>query len=97
MSSELCDLIVRVLESKRVFDECMGAVCDLLCDLSPCDNKWYFNGTGFVMVDVTREDYDLYLDFVEGLVGCSHCYLMNDGGFTLMFSLSTLRDCLCGD
>ena len=48
MSSELCDLIVRVLESKRVFDECMGAVKGIGT-----------NDTQLIRSIVTRMDIDM--------------------------------------
>ena len=82
--------VVRALESKGVYEDCMRYVCGALERLSPCDNRWYFNSTGFVCVDVVRDDYDVYLDFLFELVGCSHCYLMNGDGFTLMVSLGSL-------
>lgn len=89
-NSFLYDDVVRALESKGVYEDCMRYVCGALERVSPCDNRWYFNGSGFVCVDVVREDYDVYLDFLFELVGCSYCYLMNGDGFTLMVSLGSL-------
>ena len=85
---DVCD----ALDKKEVYEEHMKYVCGYLERMSPSNNRWYFNNTGFLQVDVTREEYDDYLEFVESLVGCSHCYLLGKNGFTLMFSLSTLKE-----
>ena len=82
------------LEAKSDYELFLKSVCSGLERLAPGSYAWYFNRTGFVCVDVPRVDLDCYLDFVFDLVGCSHCYLMNGDGLTLMFSLSVLRDCL---
>ncbi len=88
----LFDDVVRALEVKGRFDECMRYVCGGLERVSPCDNRWYFNGSGFLCVDVGVDDYELYLDFLGELVGCSFCYVSCGEGFTLMVSLGSLRD-----
>ena len=63
--------------------------CRWLTKNSPSSNIWYYKD-GFFRVKVEREDYDSYMDFIENLIGCSYCYLMNATGITLMMSLSTL-------
>ena len=89
-SSVLYNDVVRALELKSVYEDCMNFVCNGLESLSPCGNRWYFNSTGFVCVDVSKDDCDLYLDFLYDLVGCSCCYVVNGGGFTVMVSLGSL-------
>lgn len=74
---------------KEVLDECTGKICEVLTDTAPSDNEWYFRD-GFFRVDVVKEDYDDYITFIEDLVGCSYCHLMNNDGLTFMVSLSTL-------
>ena len=85
---DVCD----ALDKKKVYEEHMKYVCSYLERISPKNNRWYYNSTGFLQVDVKREDYDEYLEFVIDLFVCSHCYVMNEGGMTLMFSLSTLKN-----
>lgn len=94
-NSFLFDDVCSALEAKVDFEVYMKYVCSALERLAPGDCRWYFSNSGFIMVDVGVSDVDEYLEFVEGLVGCSYCYL-GDGGdcLTLMFSLSSLRDCL---
>lgn len=64
-------------------------ICKILTDESPCGNIWYYRN-GFFCVDVLKDDYDDYISFIEDLIGCSYCHVMNSNGLTFMVSLATL-------
>ena len=84
--------INEALKYKKGYDKQMKQLCEYLSDISPKDNIWYYNSTGFLQVDVKKNEYDEYMDFMENLVGCSYCYIMNPTGLTLMMNINTLKE-----
>ena len=92
MNEKLYNQLCTALKHKKNYDEEMKKICDYLIVLSPKDNIWYYNSTGFLQVDVKKEEYDEYIAFMDDLVGCSYCYLMNPTGLTLMMNINTLKD-----
>lgn len=80
----------KAIKKKQEYDEQMKYICNHMMNIAPYNNRWYYNNTGFLQVDVHREDYDEYLDFMENIVGCSYCHALNENGITLMVSLNTL-------
>lgn len=91
-TDKLYDGINEALKYKREYDKQMKKLCEYLIEVAPKDNIWYYNSTGFLQVDVKKEEYDEYIGFMEDLVGCSYCYLMNPTGLTLMMNINTLKD-----
>ena len=71
-------------------DEDINRVCEYLTKDAPLDIEWYFKD-GFFRVDVVREEYDSYIEYIENITDCRYCYLMNPTGITLMMSLSTFH------
>ena len=69
--------------------EYTNKLCNILTSEAPSDNEWYYRN-GFLCVDVLKKDYDNYIAFIEDVVGCSYCHVMNTNGLTFMVSLSTL-------
>lgn len=82
--------IKKALNKKKEYDEQMKYVCNHMMNISPHQNRWYYNSTGFLQVDVQRQDYDDYIDFMDNIVGCSYCHVLNNEGITLMVNLNTL-------
>ena len=82
------------LAKKMACEEHMRYVCGHLKRYSPNSHNWYYNGNGFVYVDIDYDEFDDYARFIEGMVDCRYTYVRNLGGVTLMLSLSTLLDCL---
>lgn len=71
--------------------EYTNKLCEILTDEAPSDNEWYYRNR-FFCVDVVKKDYDNYMSFIEDVVGCSYCHIMNSNGLTFMVSLTTLYD-----
>ncbi len=70
-------------------DKYINKICEILLEESPSNNIWYFRD-GFFRVDVVKEDYEKYMNFIEEIIGCSYCYSFNDTGLTFMVSLTTI-------
>ena len=85
------DDVNKALEKQKEYQEQMKYICHHMMTISPRNNKWYYNNTGFLQVDVEKKDYDVYIEFMEKIVGCSYCHLMTSTGITLMVNLTTLK------
>ena len=88
--------VVDAVVYKEQMEESVNNVIGFLNENSPSDNQWYFQ-CGSFRVDVEKKDYDKYMCFINNLVGCSYCHIVNSTGLTFLFSLSTLYEKLMGD
>ena len=86
------EIVVSAYDKKLVYEKKLIVLCDYLRKYSPRDYKWYFNGNGFLQVDVPLEFLDDYLEFVEELVDCKYTTVNNLSGVTVLLSLSVLND-----
>lgn len=91
MNVNFKEYVESAVECNRMTKEYTNKICKILTEESPSDNIWYFRD-GFFRVDVIKEDYDKYMEFIEDLIGCSYCHLMNNTGLTFLVSLSTLHE-----
>ena len=91
MNVKFKEYVESAVEYNGLTKEYTSKICKILTEESPSNNIWYFRD-GFFRVDVIKEDYDKYMEFIEGLIGCSYCHLMNNTGLTFLVSLSTLYE-----
>ena len=89
MDEKFKEYVKCAMHYNNLTKEYTNKLCKILTEEAPRDNIWYFRD-GFFRVDVTQENYDEYMTFIEGLIGCSYCHLQNPNGLTFLLSLSTL-------
>ena len=91
MNTKINEYVKCATHYKDLTNEYTNKICKILTDEAPSDNIWYYRD-GFFRVDVFQKDYDDYMSFIENIIGCSYCHLMNPNGLTFLVSLSTLYD-----
>lgn len=86
--------VSNALSLKKELNKTLKIIYDYLNSISPGDYHWYGNSLGFVKVDVLYEDVDVYIEFIESIVGCKYSQIINENGITFVINLSTLNECL---
>lgn len=89
---EFLNNVEDAVEVKKDYEEHLSVLCEYLKEASPYPNDWYYNGNGFLQVDVKQDEYDMYLSFIEELVGCSYTHLQTPNGLTLILHINTVYE-----